>query len=185
VAVKAESDACCTSANAVEIVEALGVPRVILLPDEYLAKYVAARTDVEIISWPGHCEVHERFTGPEIEHYREGFDGLVVLAHPECPPDVLDAADYVGSTQQMIDYVEDRRPDRVLLVTECSMSDNVAAAHPDIEFVRPCNLCPHMKKITLSNIAAALETLTPTVEIAPDLAEPARRAVARMLDLSR
>lgn len=185
VAVKAQSDVCCTSANAVEIVEALGVPRVILLPDEYLAKYVAGRTAVEIISWQGHCEVHERFTGPEIAQYREGFDGLVVLAHPECPPDVLDAADHVGSTQQMIDYVEAKRPRRVLLVTECSMSDNVAAAHPDIEFVRPCNLCPHMKRITLANIATALETLRPTVEIAPEMAEPARRAVARMLELSR
>lgn len=185
VEVKAESDVCCTSSNAVRIVEALGVPRVIFLPDEYLAKHVARHTEVGIISWRGHCEVHERFTGAEIEGFRKGFAGLSVLAHPECPPDVLDAADYVGSTQQMIDYVEQRRPARVLLVTECSMSDNVAAAHPDIDFVRPCNLCPHMKKITLENILASLETLRPAVEIAPDLIEPARRAVQRMVELSR
>ncbi|WP_316979013.1 quinolinate synthase NadA [Shumkonia mesophila] len=185
VEVKAETDVCCTSSNALGIVEALGVPRVIFLPDEYLAKHVARQTEVEIIPWHGHCEVHERFTGAEIEGFRRGFAGLAVLAHPECPPDVLDAADYVGSTQQMIDYVEERRPARVLLVTECSMSDNVAAAHPDIEFVRPCNLCPHMKRITLGNILTALETLRPAVEIAPELAEPARRAVARMLELSR
>ncbi len=185
VEVKAESDVCCTSSNAVRIVEALGVPRVIFLPDEYLAKHVARHTEVEIIPWRGHCEVHERFTGAEIEGFRRGFAGLSVLAHPECPPDVLDAADYVGSTQQMIDYVEERRPARVLLVTECSMSDNVAAAHPDIDFVRPCNLCPHMKRITLENILASLETLRPAVNIAPDLAEPARRAVQRMVELSR
>jgi quinolinate synthase len=185
VEVKAHSDVCCTSGNAVKIVEALGVPRVIFLPDEYLAKHVARHTEVEIISWRGHCEVHERFTGAEIEGFRRDFAGLFVLAHPECPPDVLDAADYVGSTQQMIDYVEERRPARVLLVTECSMSDNVATAHPDIDFVRPCNLCPHMKRITLENILASLEFLRPAVEIAPDLAEPARRAVARMLELSR
>jgi quinolinate synthase len=185
VEVKAHSDVCCTSGNAVKIVEALGVPRVIFLPDEYLAKHVARHTEVEIISWRGHCEVHERFTGAEIEGFRRDFAGLFVLAHPECPPDVLDAADYVGSTQQMIDYVEERRPARVLLVTECSMSDNVAAAHPDIDFVRPCNLCPHMKRITLENILASLEFLRPAVEIAPNLAEPARRAVARMLELSR
>jgi quinolinate synthase len=185
VEVKAHSDVCCTSGNAVKIVEALGVPRVIFLPDEYLAKHVARHTEVEIIPWRGHCEVHERFTGAEIEGFRRDFAGLFVLAHPECPPDVLDAADYVGSTQQMIDYVEERRPARVLLVTECSMSDNVAAAHPDIDFVRPCNLCPHMKRITLENILASLEFLRPAVEIAPNLAEPARRAVARMLELSR
>jgi quinolinate synthase len=185
VEVKAETDVCCTSGNALQIVEALGVPRVIFLPDEYLARHVAGHTDVEIISWHGHCEVHERFTGAEIEEFRRGFSGLVVLAHPECPPDVLDAADGVGSTQQMIDYVEERRPARVLLVTECSMSDNVAAAHPDIEFVRPCNLCPHMKRITLENILASLETLQPAVEIVSHLAAPARRAVYRMLELSR
>ena len=179
--VKAEVDICCTSGNAVEVVESLGVPRVIMLPDEYLAKYVATQTSVEIIAWKGHCEVHERFTGDEIRDFRNRFDELVVIAHPECPPDVLDAADFVGSTARMVDFVADRRPPRVLMVTECSMSDNVAAASPETEFVRPCNLCPHMKKITLANILDSLRTLEPQVTIASDVADRARRSVERML----
>jgi quinolinate synthase len=179
--VKAESDICCTSGNAVEVVESLGADRVIFLPDEFLASYVASRTRVEIIAWKGHCEVHERFTGAEIEEYRGRFDDLVVLAHPECPPDVLAAADFVGSTANMIDHVVSARPRRVLMVTECSMSDNVAAAVPDVEFVRPCNLCPHMKRVTLSNILETLRTLQPRVEIDPAVAGRARRAVERML----
>ncbi len=179
--VKAESDICCTSGNAVKVVESLGTDRVIFLPDEYLAKYVATQTDVEIIAWQGHCEVHERFTGKEIENYRKGVDGLVVIAHPECPPDVLAAADFVGSTAQMISHVRDKRPPKVLMVTECSMSDNVAAEVQDVEFIRPCNLCPHMKRITLANIHESLLTLTPKVEIDPAVAERARGAVERML----
>jgi quinolinate synthase len=179
--VKAESDICCTSGNAVEVVESLGADRVIFLPDEFLASYVASRTRVEIIAWKGHCEVHERFTGAEIEEYRGRFDDLVVLAHPECPPDVLAAADFVGSTANMIDHVVSARPRRVLMVPECSMSDNVAAAVPDVEFVRPCNLCPHMKRVTLSNILETLRTLQPRVEIDPAVAGRARRAVERML----
>ncbi|MBP2295438.1 quinolinate synthase NadA [Azospirillum rugosum] len=179
--VKAEVDICCTSGNAVEVVESLGTPRVIMLPDEYLAKYVATQTSVEIIAWKGHCEVHERFTGDEIREFRGRFDELVVIAHPECPPDVLEAADFVGSTARMVDFVADRRPPRVLMVTECSMSDNVAAASPETEFVRPCNLCPHMKKITLANILESLRTLEPQVSIAPEVAERARRSVERML----
>ncbi|WP_245593436.1 quinolinate synthase NadA [Azospirillum halopraeferens] len=180
-AVKAEVDICCTSGNAVEVVESLGVPRVIMLPDEYLAKYVATQTDVEIIAWKGHCEVHERFTGAEIAEFRSRFDDLVVIAHPECPPDVLAAADFVGSTARMIDMIERTRPPRVFMVTECSMSDNIAAAVPETEFVRPCNLCPHMKRITLAAIHRALVTLEPRVEIAPDLADRARLSVERML----
>ena len=176
---------CCTSSNAVRIVEALGVPKVIFLPDAYLADHVARQTKVEIVPWRGHCEVHERFSGAQIEEIRRGYDELTVLAHPECPPDVLDAADFVGSTRAVIDHVETERPPRVLLVTECSMSDNVAAANPDVEFVRPCNLCPHMKKISLANIAASLESLEPRVEIDPAMAERARGAVERMLELSR
>ncbi len=179
--VKAEVDICCTSGNAVEVVESLGAPRVIMLPDEYLAKYVATQTSVEIIAWKGHCEVHERFTGDEIREFRGRFDDLVVIAHPECPPDVLEAADFVGSTARMVDFVADRRPPRVLMVTECSMSDNVAAASPETEFVRPCNLCPHMKKITLANILDSLRTLEPQVSIAAEVAERARRSVERML----
>ncbi|CAO3455455.1 quinolinate synthase NadA [Azospirillum argentinense] len=179
--VKAEVDICCTSGNAVEVVESLGAPRVIMLPDEYLAKYVATQTSVEIIAWKGHCEVHERFTGDEIREFRGRFDELVVIAHPECPPDVLEAADFVGSTARMVDFVTDRRPPRVLMVTECSMSDNIAAAAPETEFVRPCNLCPHMKKITLANILDSLRTLEPQVTIAPEVADRARRSVERML----
>jgi quinolinate synthase len=183
--VKAESDICCTSGNAVEVVESLGTEKVIFLPDEYLAAYVAQQTDVEIISWQGHCEVHERFTAEELEQYRESYDRLTIIAHPECPPEVLNAADFVGSTAQMTSYVQSERPPRVLMVTECSMSDNVAADITDVEFIRPCNLCPHMKRITLANIYQALETLEPRVEIDPAVAERARRSVERMLALSR
>jgi quinolinate synthase len=184
-AVKAECDICCTSGNAVKVVESLGVDRVLFLPDEYLAKYVATQTKVQIIAWTGHCEVHERFSGDEVRRYRSGHENLVVIAHPECPPDVLEAADFVGSTAQMIDFVRDRRPAKVLMVTECSMSDNVAAEVADVEFVRPCNLCPHMKRITLANIHRALETLEPRVEIAADVADRARLAVEQMLAVGR
>ncbi|MBT7898819.1 MAG: quinolinate synthase NadA [Rhodospirillales bacterium] len=182
--VKAETDICCTSGNAVEVVESLGVDRVLFLPDEYLAAYVNDQTDVEIIPWQGHCEVHERFTANELDEYRKNFDDLTIIAHPECPPDVLGAADYVGSTAQMQNYVQTKRPKRVLMVTECSMSDNVAAMVPDVDFIRPCNLCPHMKRITLANIQQALETLTPRVEIDPAIATRARRAVERMLEIA-
>ena len=183
-AVKAASDICCTSSNAVRIVESLGASRVIFLPDEYLGKHVAQHTDVEIITWKGHCEVHERFTGAEIDAYRQNHAGLRVIAHPECPPDVLETADFVGSTSQMIAHVENRRPDKVLMVTECSMSDNVAAEVPDVNFVRPCNLCPHMKTITLPKIRRALENLSPEVTVDPAVAEDARAAVNRMLAAS-
>lgn len=180
--VKAESDICCTSGNAVEIVESLGVDKVIFLPDEYLAAHVATQTDVEIIPWTtGHCEVHERFSGAEVEAYRRDVEGLIVLAHPECPPDVLETADFVGSTAGMANYVKDVQPERVLMMTECSMSDNVSAENPDVEFVKPCNLCPHMKRITLDNILMSLETLEPRVEIDPKVAEKARVAVERMV----
>jgi quinolinate synthase len=180
-AVKAESDICCTSGNAKKIVESLGADRVIMLPDEYLAQNVAAQTRVEIISWAGHCEVHERFTAAEIRLLREQHPGVVVLAHPECPPEVVAEADFAGSTAAMIEYVGSEKPARVVMVTECSMSDNVAVEHPDIEFVRPCNLCPHMKRITLPKIRRALETLTYEVTIDPAVAMGARRAVERML----
>jgi quinolinate synthase len=179
--VKAEADICCTSGNAVKVVESLGAERVVFIPDEYLAKYVAQQTTVEIIGWHGRCEVHERFTGEDIRRYRRGFDRLVVIAHPECPPDVLEAADFVGSTAQMIDYVKSGRLARVVMLTECSMSDNVAAEVPDVEFVRPCNLCPHMKRITLPKIRRALETLHPEVTVDPEIAVRARAAVDRML----
>ena len=182
-AVKAESDICCTSGNAKKIVESLGVPKVIMLPDEYLAQNIAAETGVEIVTWAGHCEVHERFTAQDIRQLRAGHPGIVVLAHPECPPEVVGESDFTGSTAAMIDYVGLNRPARVVLVTECSMSDNVAVQHPGTEFIRPCNLCPHMKQITLPKIRHALETMQHEVTIDPAVAEPARRAVERMLEV--
>ena len=180
-AVKAESDICCTSGNALKVVESLGVERVIMLPDEYLAQNIAKQTDVKIIAWKGHCEVHELFTPDDIRQIRENHPGVTVLAHPECPPEVVAEADFSGSTAAMSGYVEQQRPPRVVLLTECSMSDNIAVLHPDVEFIRPCNLCPHMKRITLKNIRHALETNQHQVTIDPAIAAPARRAVERML----
>ncbi|WP_316180943.1 MULTISPECIES: quinolinate synthase NadA [unclassified Bradyrhizobium] len=181
VAVKAESDVCCTSGNARAVVESLGVDHVIMLPDEYLARNVAAQTKVRITAWKGHCEVHERFSADDVRALRDNHPGVTVLAHPECPPEVVAEADFAGSTAAMSDFVGARRPARVVLLTECSMSDNVAVLHPDIEFIRPCNLCPHMKRITLKNIRHALETNTHEVTIDPAMAERARRSVERML----
>jgi len=180
-AVKAESDICCTSGNARAIVESLGVPEVIMLPDEYLAQNVAAETSVRIITWNGHCEVHERFTPADVRQVRDGHPGVVVLAHPECPPDVVAEADFSGSTAVMQDWVARHHPARVLLLTECSMSDNVAVLHPEVEFVRPCNLCPHMKRISLPGIRQALEEMRHEVVIDPAVAVRARQAVERML----
>ncbi|MBM3547199.1 MAG: quinolinate synthase NadA [Alphaproteobacteria bacterium] len=181
--VKAESDICCTSGNAKAVIESLGVDRVIMLPDEYLAKNIAAETKVQVIAWHGRCEVHERFEADDIRRLRRAHPGVTVLAHPECSPEVAAEADFVGSTQGMTDYVSREHPPRVVLITECSMSDNVAVQHPDIEFVRPCNLCPHMKQITLPRIRRALETMTHAIEIDPTIAAPARRAVERMLQV--
>jgi quinolinate synthase len=180
-AVKAESDICCTSGNVARVVEALGVPRVMLLPDEFLAQNVARGTDVGIITWPGHCEVHERFTPADIRQLRAGHPGVVVLAHPECPPSVVAEADGSGSTAMMSDYVAGRQPAEVALITECSMSDNIAVRHPEVKFIRPCSLCPHMKRITLRNIRAALEGMRHEVTIDPAVAVRARQAVERML----
>jgi quinolinate synthase len=180
-AVKAASDICCTSGNAKKVVESLGVPRVLMIPDEYLAQNIARETDVEILAWHGHCEVHERFTPDDIRELRESHPGVMVLAHPECPPEVVEAADFAGSTAVMSDFVGEKKPQRVVLLTECSMSDNVAVDHPDVEFIRPCNLCPHMKRITLGNIRDALENNRHEVTVDPAIAEPARRAVERML----
>ncbi|RWD49589.1 MAG: quinolinate synthase NadA [Mesorhizobium sp.] len=181
VEVKAESDICCTSGNAKAVVESLGVSPVIMLPDEYLAENIAAQTDVEIISWKGHCEVHERFTPADIRQLREDHPGVTVLAHPECPPEVVAEADFSGSTAAMSGYVGSQKPPRVVLMTECSMSDNVAVEHPEVEFIRPCNLCPHMKRITLANIRSALEQNRHEVTIDPEVAGRARLAVERML----
>lgn len=180
-AVKAESDICCTSGNAREVVESLGTPRVIMIPDEYLAKNVAAETNVEIITWAGHCEVHAQFNADDIREVRDAYPGVVVLAHPECPPDVVAVADFSGSTAAMSSFVSKQRPERVVLVTECSMSDNIAVDHPEVDFVRPCNLCPHMKRITLSKIRRTLETMREPIVIDEEVAVRARRAVERML----
>jgi quinolinate synthase len=183
--VKAESDICCTSANAVDVVESIaaerGVDTVIMIPDEFLAQNVAKQTPIKIITWKGHCEVHERFTADDIRSYREDNPGVVVLAHPECPPEVIAEADFTGSTSGMISYVGTKRPKRVVLVTECSMSDNVAVEYPDIEFVRPCNLCPHMKRITLDKILHSLETMTTEVTVDPFITARAKAAVEAML----
>jgi len=183
--VKAESDICCTSSNAVQVVESLDADRVIFLPDEYLASYVASQTSVEIIPWHGRCEVHERFTAEEVRRYRSATPDLVVLAHPECPPEVLAEADYVGSTSGMSQWVTDHQPSLVAMITECSMSHNVAAANPAVQFIQPCNLCPHMKRITLPGIVNALENLQHQVEVDPAVADRARTAVERMLAVGR
>src|SRR3954464_14958868 len=180
-AVKAESDICCTSGNAKKIVESLGVPKVIMIPDEYLAQNIAKQTHVEIIAWKGHCEVHERFTPEDIRSMRATHPGLTVLAHPECPPEVVADCDFAGSTAAMADYVGQKAPPKVVLLTECSMSDNVALQYPDLDFVRPCNLCPHMKRITLPKIRHSLETMTHEVTVAPEIADKARLSVERML----
>ena len=179
--VKAEVDICCTSSNAVDVVESLQGERVLFLPDKYLGAWVATQTDKQVILWEGSCMVHEQFTGEELRDYRHAHPGIQIIAHPECPPDVLDEADFVGSTAGMINWVKDERPRQVVMVTECSMSDNVAVELPDVEFVRPCNLCPHMKKITLEKIKTSLETMTHEVVIPADVAERARRSVEAML----
>ncbi|OUJ05428.1 quinolinate synthetase [Acetobacter malorum] len=179
--VKAESDICCTSGNARKVIESLGVDEVIMIPDEFLAQNVAKETGVKIITWKGHCEVHERFTPEEIRQWRAAWPDLVVLAHPECPPEVVAEADFSGSTAGMSDFVASGKAGRVLLVTECSMSDNLAVDHPEVEFVRPCNLCPHMKHITLSAIRKSLEQMEVEVTVDPSVADRARLSIERML----
>ncbi len=179
--VKAESDICCTSSNAVKVVESLGVDRVIFLPDQYLGRWVASQTDVDVVLWQGSCIVHDKFTGDELRQYRTMWPGVEIIAHPECPPDVLEEADFVGSTSGMINYVSDRRPRQVLMVTECSMADNVAVESPGTEFVRPCVLCPHMQRITVENIRDALVHMRYEVVVEPAIADRARLAVERML----
>ena len=182
-AVKAESDICCTSGNAVQVVESLGTDRIIFLPDRYLGMWVASNTDVDVILWEGSCMVHERFTAEELRAYRAMHPGIQIIAHPECPPDVLEEADFVGSTAGMIDWVGRERPRQVVMVTECSMSDNVAAESPETDFVRPCNLCPHMKRITLAGIRDSLRDMKHEVVVDPEVAARARVAVQRMLEV--
>lgn len=181
--VKAEVDICCTSSNAVEVVESLNTDTVIMVPDQYLAKYVATQTKVKIIAWKGACEVHERFTGDELRSYRQADPSVQIIAHPECPPDVIAAADFTGSTAGMIDWVRKHQPKRVVMVTECSMADNVQAELPQIEFLKPCNLCPHMKRITLPKILDSLIYLREEITIDPMIVDRARRSVERMVNL--
>ena len=181
--VKAETDICCTSSNAVEIVESLGVDKVIFLPDEYLGKNVAAQTKVKIITFHGTCIVHERFTPEEIREYRKNYPGIVVLAHPECPPEVVAEADYTGSTSKMSNYVRDKQPKKVLMVTECSMSDNVAIENPNVEMIKPCNLCPYMKKITLQGIYNSLTNGTDEVKLTDAVMDKARLSIKKMIEV--
>ena len=183
--VKAETDICCTSANAIKVVESLNVDRVIFLPDQYLANYVAKNTKVKIISWKGTCIVHEKFTAKEVREVRAANPGIKIIAHPECPPDVIDASDFAGSTSNMIDYVSKNKPKKVMLVTECSMSDNVEADNPDVEFIKPCNLCPYMKKINLEKILDCLENETNEIIIDKRIADAARQSVQRMTEIGR
>ena len=183
--VKAETDVCCTSANAVKIVNSLNVKKVIFLPDDYLAKYVASQTDVEIISWKGTCEVHEKFNDTEINEIRKNNPGIKVIAHPECPPDVIKASDFTGSTSGMIKYVKDKQPEKVMMVTECSMSDNVQVDNPNVKFIRPCNLCPHMKRITLPKILDCLENENNEIIMSNETIEKARKSVERMTKIGR
>ena len=183
--VKAETDVCCTSANAVKVVESLGVDKVLFLPDEYLAKYVATKTNVEIISWHGKCEVHEKFSEAEIKELRKNYPGLMIIAHPECPPDVIAASDFAGSTSHMVNYVKDKKPKDVFLVTECSMSDNIEIENPDVNFIKPCNLCPHMKSITLSNILDCIQNKKNEILIDSNTLERARGSIEKMVAIGR
>jgi quinolinate synthase len=183
--VKAETDICCTSANAVKVVESLGVKKVIFLPDDYLAKYVASQTNVEIIAWKGICMVHDQFNEKEIHDIRAKNPGIKIIAHPECPPDVIKASDFAGSTGEMIKYVKDNQPKKVMMVTECSMSDNIQVENPNVEFIRPCNLCPHMKKITLPKILDCLENETGEIIMDKETIKKARIPVERMVAIGR
>ena len=183
--VKAETDICCTSANAVKIIKSLGVKKVIFLPDDYLAKYVASQTDIEIISWKGICIVHDQFNEKEIRNIRKNNPGIKIIAHPECPPEVIKASDFAGSTSGMINYVRDNQPKKVMMVTECSMSDNIQVENPNVEFVRPCNLCPHMKKITLPKILDCLENETGEIIMDQDTINKARLSVEKMVAIGR
>ena len=183
--VKAETDVCCTSANAVKAVESFGTNKVIFLPDQYMANYVATKTKVKIISWKGTCIVHEKFTAKEINDIKKQNPEILILSHPECPPDVISASDFAGSTSSMVKYVKEKQPKKVLLVTECTMSDNVQVENPNVQFVKPCNLCPHMKKITLNKIYDCLKNETNEIKIGHNIAEMARKSVLRMAEIGR
>ena len=202
--VKAESDICCTSSNAASIVEALDSDRVIFLPDEYLATNVARETgkriifpsknglsghqkdlDHEMIGWHGRCEVHDRFTVEDVDNVRAQFPDVVVIAHPECSPEVVQASDYSGSTSKIIKYVQEVEASSYLLLTECSMADNIAAENREKEMVRLCSVrCPHMNEITLEDTLNALQNNEQVIEIPEETRVRARKAVDRMLEFA-
>jgi quinolinate synthase len=184
-AVKAVSDICCTTANAVDIVDALPGDRVIMLPDQYLARNTAKKTSKKIIAWAGTCEVHDAFTAADMAGLRNAYPDAKLVTHPQCPPEVTAAADFSGDLDAMLGYLRSAHAGRVVLVTECSMSDNIATEFPGTEFTRGCNLCPHMKRITLENILWSLHTLSEEVTVSEELAKPARAALQRMLDASK
>jgi quinolinate synthase len=179
--VKAESDICCTSSNALAIVESFPGDTVMMIPDKYLAANIAKQTSKKVLTWQGACEVHEKFTAEDIRKFRKAYPGAIILAHPECPVEVTAEADFAGSTKAMSDYVTKHQPAKVVMITECSMSDNVSVTNPNVEFVRPCNLCPHMKRISLKNILHSIQTLTTEVAVDALIAERAKLAVDRML----
>ncbi|MCA0907334.1 quinolinate synthase NadA [Ruegeria marisrubri] len=183
--VKAASDICCTSSNALQIVNAMESDTVIMTPDQYLAQNVANESHKNVVFWPGSCIVHEQYTAQDLRDFREWNPGTRLIAHPECPPDVVAEADYSGSTSGIIKYVHDEKPEKAMLITECSMASNIADELPEVDFVGPCNMCPYMKKITLEKILYALHTMEGQVEVAEDVAEKARKSVQAMIDLSR
>jgi quinolinate synthase len=183
--VKSESDICCTSANAIQVVESLGTNKVIFLPDQYMAKYISTKTKVQIISWVGTCIVHERFSAQEINDVKKQNPGIKILSHPECSPEVIAVSDFTGSTSGMAKYVDKNQPEKVMLVTECSMSDNVQVNNPNVQFIRPCNLCPYMKTITLPKILDCLETEANEILIPEMISRKARKAVERMAAIGR
>lgn len=184
-AVKAVTDVCCTSSNALDIVNMVDGDTVIMIPDQFLAQNTAKKTHKKIITWAGACEVHETFTAADIAELRHAYPTAKIIAHPECPPEVIAAVDYAGSTAGMINWVKTEKPARVVMVTECSMSDNVASETTGVDFLRGCNICPHMKRINLENILWSLHTMTEEVVVDPAIIAPARAAVERMIDFSK
>ncbi len=184
--VKAVSDVCCTSSNAAQIVAAMESETVIMAPDKHLARNVAKQVPHKrIVWWDGACVVHERFTADDLRLFREGRPEALIIAHPECPTDVVEEADFAGSTSGIIDFVRRERPREAMLVTECSMASNISDELPEVEFVGPCNMCPYMKTITLEKILWSLHAMEGAVEVAPDIAAKARRPIERMIALSR
>lgn len=183
--IKAESDICCTSGNAAKVVNSLPGNEVIFIPDEFLGRNVARETGKTVYTHPGRCMVHEQFTVDDITAYRAQFPGIKVIAHPECSPEVVAASDYAGSTYGMVNYLKQHPTDQVMMITECSMAGNVKDQVPGVQFKMPCTICPHMKKITLENVIAALEKNQFVVDIPETIAVKARQAVQRMLDIGR